>query len=637
MPTTTAAARTRLKHTIQACLKRSFKPQPTLTLSEWSEQRRYLSREASAEPGRWKNSRVPYLREMMDEVTNPATHTIVAMMASQTGKTEGPLLNAVGYFIDQDPAPIMWVSPRVDDCKDISKNRLAPMIRDTPCLHGRVMDAKSRDSGNTILQKQFHGGHLTLVGANAPAGLAQRPIRIVLADEVDRYPASAGTEGDPIALVRARQATFWNRKMVMVSSPTIEGISRIAREYALSDQRQWQMPCPHCDEFQRLKWEQVKWDKGEPLKAYIECGECGGVIAERDRQKMIKRGKWVAQAEFRGIAGFHVSALDSPFANIGELARQYEDSRGDAEQEKVFENTKLARLYRERGERPDAERIYERRESYRRGVVPDPVAVLTAAVDVQGDRLECEVIGWGPGTESWSIDYITIPGDPELDSVWRDLSEVLHRTWPGEKGGSYRLARMAIDSGFATSRVYAWAEREWDNNRVYVIKGTDNLPAAVGRPTSPEVDSRGKGKAKRKVRVWPVGSSFLKRIVYSRLRIAKPSEGEPCPRYMHKPEYDREYFEQLCAEQELTVSDKRGFPKRVWQKLHSRNEALDLNAYNLAMCINLGLESKTDEWFHDVRASTVDAPTIEQMAVLPEQAPVRKRPKTLVQGGKKWF
>src|SRR5882672_4269896 len=273
-------------------------PPPSLTVSQWADAHRRLSSESSAEPGEWHTSRAPYQRGLMDAVADPAIREIWVMKAAQIGWTE-ILNNVIGFHIDQDPAPILLVQPNLEMAEAWSKDRLAPMIRDTPALRGKIADPRARDTGNTLLHKTFAGGHLTIAGANSPAGLASRPIRIVLFDEVDKFPSSAGAEGDPISLGKKRSTTFWNRKMLAGSTPTIKGSSRVEEGFEASDQRYYFVPCPHCQEFQRLTWPQVRWPEGRPEAAVYVCQHCGAEISEAQKPAMILAGEWRASKPSR--------------------------------------------------------------------------------------------------------------------------------------------------------------------------------------------------------------------------------------------------------------------------------------------------------------------------------------------------
>ncbi len=302
-----------------------LRPPPRLTVSQWADEYRRLSPESAAEPGRWRTDRAPYQRGIMDAVNDPTVREIVVMKSAQVGWTE-ILGNIVGFHVDRDPAPILLIQPTLEMAEAWSKDRLAPMVRDTPALKGKIKDARSRDSGNTLLHKQFPGGHVTIAGANSPAGLASRPIRVVLCDEVDRYPPSAGTEGDPISLARKRSTTFWNRKLLMGSTPTVKDASRIEAAFLASDQRYFLVPCPHCGTEDRLRWQHVRWPEGRPEEAHYVCPHCGAVIEDTDKLRMLESGRWEASTEFNGVAGFHLSELYSPWVTFGAMARAFTEA-----------------------------------------------------------------------------------------------------------------------------------------------------------------------------------------------------------------------------------------------------------------------------------------------------------------------
>ncbi len=409
-----------------------------------------LSRETSALPGKWETSRVPFMRDVMDSVNDPETYMVVGMMASQISKTESLVLNVLGYYIDQDPSPIMIVEPRDHDAKKTSKSRIAPMIRDTPCLRRKVVEQKSRETGNTILEKSFVGGRLVLTGANSPAGLAGDPIRILLFNEVSRFPPSAGAEGDPVSIAEARTTTFFNRKIVMNSSPTDEAICRISKAYESSDQRKYYVPCVHCKHMQVLLWEHVKWDKDAdgnalPDTALYHCEKCKESWTEAERRACIHKGEWRAGKPFDGIAGFWLNALYAPWPNLnlGTLAKRFLRVKGNPLQLKSFVNTVLAETWKEDYSTLEPGSIMSRLEDYpvkADGVllVPKNVVVLTAGVDVQDDRIEVTVRGWGAGDESWTIAHEILYGDPSVKMVWNDLHGYLTREFEMERGGRWR-------------------------------------------------------------------------------------------------------------------------------------------------------------------------------------------------------
>ena len=343
----------KLKRHLEATLRTVMAPPPKLTISAWADNYRQLSSESSAEAGKWSTRRAEYQRGMMDAVSDPNVETVVLMTAAQIGKTE-LINNVVGFHIHQDPAPMLVVQPTLEMAQTWSKDRLAPAIRDTPVLSAKIANPRSRDSGNTTLHKVFAGGHVTACGANSPSSLASRPCRIILCDEIDRYPISAGTEGDPVALAKKRSATFWNRKIIMVSTPTEKGASRIERAFEHSDKRKFFVPCPDCGESQNLKWSNVQWTDGKASTAEYCCKHCGSLWGDAKRFQAIRYGKWKATAEGDGkTAGFHLSGLYSPWTPLEDIVTDFLQSKRDPMRLKAWANTTLGECYEEEGERID--------------------------------------------------------------------------------------------------------------------------------------------------------------------------------------------------------------------------------------------------------------------------------------------
>lgn len=553
-----------------ASWRKALLPPPKLTVSQWADKHRKLSPEASAEPGQWDTSRAEFQRGIMDIVTDPDVHIVVVKKSSQIGWTE-ILNNIIGYFIDQDPCPMMSIQPTEQLAEAWSKDRLAPMIRDTACLREKVGDSKAKDSGNTILHKTFPGGHLTAIGANAPANLASRPIRIVLPDEVDRYPASAGVEGDPINLAKKRTKTFYNWKMFMGGTPTVDGISRTDLEFQKSDQRRYFVPCPECGEFDYIRWSQIQWPEGEPQNAYYVCAQCGSVISESHKHWMVKNGEWRATAHYTGVVGFHIWEAYSPWSSWGEIVCEFLKSKASPDTLKTFVNTTLGETWQEAGETVDDDALYNRREEYP-AQVPMGALLLTAAVDVQANRLELEVKGWGIGEESWGIEYRVLYGDPKEDSVWKALDDALGQEFEHESGLKMRIWATFVDSGYAADRVYAYCKPR-QMRRIFAVKGDDGPRPILG----PAMKKR-TGKNQRPVDLFIIGIDQAKSDIYSRLK-----KEEPGPGYYHFPShYTKEFFKGLTAEKMITKFHK-GFPRQEWTKKDGQaNEPLDLNVYNYA-------------------------------------------------------
>ena len=569
------AQRAKLKKALDKALKETMKPPPKLSISEWADQYRQLSSESSAEAGRWSTSRAEYQRGMMDAVSDKTIETVVLMTAAQIGKTE-LINNVVGFHISQDPAPMLVVQPTLEMAQTWSKDRLAPAIRDTPALSAKIKDPRSRDSGNTTLHKVFPGGHVTACGANSPSSLASRPCRVILCDEVDRYPLSAGTEGDPIALAKKRATTFWNKKIILVSTPTEKGASRIEAAYDESDQRRYYVPCADCGEEQELKWANVRWENGDPTTAEYICEHCGTCWGDAKRFQAIRYGRWQATAEGDGkTAGFHISALYSPWTALEDIVRDFLASKSDPMRLKAWVNTTLGETFEEDGERIDEFSLFDRKEDFGE-TLPVGAVVLVAGVDVQDDRLACEIVAYGKGEESWSIYYEEIYGDPSGPQLWQDLDFILSQTFTHPEKGDMIIRSTCIDSGgHYTQQVYNYVKLR-AGRRIFAIKGIggEGKPI-IGRPSKNNIG---------KINLFPVGTDTAKELLFARLKI-----DEPGPGYCHFPlDREEEYFRMLTAEKKVLRYFK-GRPKREWVKTRQRNEALDCRVYAMAALQVMGI------------------------------------------------
>jgi phage terminase large subunit GpA-like protein len=527
----------------------------------------------------------------MDAWSDSRVTELVIMSSAQVGKTE-IINNIIGYHIHLDPAPILLLEPTLEMAESWSKDRFAPMLRDTKVLSGLVKDPRSRDSGNTLLHKSFAGGHISIVGANSPVGLASRPIRIVLCDEVDRYPSSAGTEGDPVSLARKRTVTFWNKKVLLTSTPTTKGTSRIEAAYLQSDQRHYHVPCPHCNKYQTLKWSQVKWESSKdefdktqhkPETAHYVCEHNDCIIRDADKAKMLNLGRWVADKPFAGIAGFHLNELYSPWVSFAEMAREFLRAKLLPETLKTWVNTSLGEPWEEDGETVEADVLFQRREDWGQAA-PKEVVLVTAGIDVQGDRLEVELKGWGRQEECWSLDYRILYGNPAESHVWDVLDTYLLRPIRSATGILLDIKSACIDSGgHHTQAVYEFCKSRGLRN-IFAIKGA-SLP---GKP----IVGRASKSNRYGLRLYPIGTDTAKEVIYSRLRLTEPGPG-----YCHFPlARDIEYFRQLTAEKQVTRFGK-GAAKREWVKTYTRNEVLDCTVYALAAMklFNNDLELLADE------------------------------------------
>lgn len=543
----------------------ALKPPPKLTLSQWADTYRKLSPEASSEAGQWNTNRAPYQRGIMDAITDPRVHTIVIMSSAQVGKTE-MLLNTIGYYAHQDPSPILLLQPTLEMAESFSKDRLSPMIRDTPVLTERFGSPKSKDSGNTLRHKVFLGGHITMSGANSPSSLASRPIRIVLADEVDRYPASAGIEGDPVNLARKRTTTFHNRKIILTSTPTIKNVSRIEAAFLEGDQRYMHLKCVHCNETHIPKWSNVQWPDKEPQKAQYVCPVCGVIWSERDRLRAIHLGGFVATKPFNGVASFALSELISTWSTPANMAVDFLNAKhAGVEQMKTWVNTSLGETWEESGEQADPDALSTFAENFDKDYLPKEIVLITAGVDTQDNRLECQIIGWSKGGIPWIIDHHICWGDPAKNKVWDELEIQLLRTY-----GGLKVAATLIDSGgHHTEAVYQWT-RTRHGKRIFACRGNG---------TQKEPVNKAKQTGNTRVMLVNIGTSPLKRTLMGWLK-------EPGSMIHFSKTLDTEWYLQLTAEKMMIIK-KKGFPVLEWIKTRERNEALDCFVYGYAAMLLL--------------------------------------------------
>lgn len=585
---------------IDRAWREGLTPDPLLTVSEWSDRHRMLSSKASAEPGRWRTSRTPYLKAIMDCLSpTSAVERIVFMKAAQLGATEMGN-NWIGYVIHHAPGPMMAVSPTVEMAKRNSKQRIDPLIEESPVLAELIAPARSRDAGNTILAKEFRGGVLVMTGANSAVGLRSMPVRYLFLDEVDGYPSDVDGEGDAISLAEARTRTFARRKIFIVSTPTIAGASSIEREFDASDQRRYFLPCPHCSHRQWLRFEQLRWEKGQPESAAYVCESCEEPIAEQHKTWMLEHGEWRALAPENGAktAGFHLSSLYSPvgWRSWREIAAAWESAvnkeSGSAAAIKTFKNTELGETWVEEGEAPDWQRLIERREDYPLGSIPTGGLLLVGGADVQKDRIEASIWAFGRGKESWLVEHRVLMGDTARDTVWKQLAELLSETWTHASGASVPLVRFALDTGFATQEAYAFVRAVRDS-RVMAVKGVARGAALVGTPTAVDATTGGK-KLRRGIKVFSVAGGIAKLEFYNNLRKSIDTDEDGVVRFpagfVHLPKIDTEFIQQLCAEQLVTRRDRNGFAHREWQKMRERNEALDCYVYARAAAATSGLD-----------------------------------------------
>ena len=550
-----------------------LKPDTRLTVSEWADKKRILPAKAAKEAGRWRTKRTPYLREIMDALSpSSPIEKVVFQKGAQVGGTECGN-NWLGYVIDHIPAPMMYVLPTLDLAKRTSKQRIAPMIEEMPSLREKIKNPRSRDSGNTTLTKEFPNGVLIFTGSNSGAGLRSMPARFLFLDEVDAYEDDVDGEGSPVNLAIKRTATFSrNRKIFMVSTPNIAGSSKIEAAYEESDQRKYHVPCVACNHFQTISWQQIKWDDNNPETARFECEKCEHRHYEKDKPALLGKGRWIAEGEKSNkTAGFHLSSLYSPngWYSWENAVEDFLSAKKNPVELKDWTNTVLGETWQEKGETVEHELLYQRREHYP-AEVPWWVEVLTIGCDVQDDRIEFEVTGWGAGEQSWGINYVRLYGDLSRQGIWDALGDMFRKTYTRQDGSVMSVAQACIDSGgHYTDEVYAFA-RKMGADWVIPIKGS----SISGKPivNSPKTKKKG-------VYLTIIGTDTAKELIYQRYRIMEPGSG-----YCHwavKDCFDEDYFRQATAEEKIKKF-KNGVPYFVWDAKKRRNEALDCRVYSLA-------------------------------------------------------
>lgn len=611
----------------------NFTPPPKLNLVEWADEYRYLP-DNSAEPGRWETIRVPPAIEVYLSISNPDVKEVTIMSCIQLMKTEA-MINTALFFMHQEPSPIMYVAPKKEIAEAWSKERLTKSVNATPVLKGIFSDNR-RDQGNTILQKQFPGGQISIVSARNPDDLAMRACRIMLFDECDKYPVNVGAgdsgsggEGDPIAVAWGRATTYGERaKKITACSPTVQGKSRIEQEYLAGDQRTYHMPCPNCDHTKEILWPDVIIPVDKETGAYVTddahilCSECGHKWTEGERLESVEKGHWKAKYPNRKKHhSYKVSSLCSPFTPVVTLAEEFVKAMGNAELLKAFYNTRMAITWREEGEQPDWELMYERRKDYKIGVVPKNVLMLTMGIDVQKDCIYFETVGWGRRKNSWSVECGFMAGDIEEEEFRTEIKETLfNRVYQNYAGVNMDVEKICIDSGYKTQAVYSLV-REFFSERIVAVKGkdADSVTTILGTPTPVDVNVDGQ-RITRGLKLWNVGSSVIKEQLYNWFNLKPPTDealkaGKLWPTgYCHFPMHDEEFFKQLTAERRVKILNKKGFEVYAWEKLRKDNHYLDCRVYARAGAAMLQIDRMRDsDWDERERKLTKkeDLPKID--------------------------
>jgi phage terminase large subunit GpA-like protein len=611
-----------------------LEPDPVMPIWAWADKNRFLPPDTNSEPGPYRTSRTPFWRQPLEDLSpTSSVDKIVIEKGAQVGASTAAE-NVVGFVMDTGAGPVLLVRPTESDAKKVSKQRIQPMIENTPSLRKKVKTQRSRESGNNILEKTFKGGFLSLVGANSPVGTRGVSVFMAIVDELDAMPLDVGGEGDIVALVNARTNSFRRkRKRLLLSTPTTTYDSRIHREYLETDQRRYFVSCFGCGTLNFLTWERIKWETDEdgthhPETASYVCPECDYRHKEHDKPRLFaERGHggladWIPTAESKEpkTRGYHLSALYSPFGWFSweDAARQFLKAKKNGRLElQTWTNLVLGDPFEETGEGMEPEALLARCEAYA-APCPKNIVLLTAGVDVQENRLEVEVVGHGGynGTESWSIDHRIFYGNTEEEPVWDQLDQLWDTTYLHEDGGSMPIIAAAIDSGYATQVVYEYC-RTRQARRIYCIKGKSGpgLPYA-GPPRKTKT-----GKDPRPVDLYTLGVDGLKSLLFSRLRVAEPGPG-----YCHFPVSDKhnlEFFAQLTAER-LVPAPVRGQMRKVWRAIRKRNEVLDCRNYANAAVFIL------DPVWDVLLRSRQAAAAAEETEAAPQEPVSRRKPRNFV-------
>lgn len=581
-----------------------LRPEPRITVSEWADSNRYLDTKSAAEPGLYRTNRTPYIREIADHLSvTSIVQNIVVMKGAQVGLTELGN-NWIGYIICCAPGPILAVQPTDDMVERNSKMRIAPMIDTCPALRQRIRPARSRDSGNTLKQKEFPGGVLIMASGGSATGLRSMPARFVMADECDAYPGDVDGEGSPISLMEKRTSTFSNRKFLKISTPTIQGQSIIENEFLLTDQNHFHVPCPHCGAEQDFVFEQLRWTARKYEAVLYQCIHCNELIHERFKGEMLKFGRWVSHAPGNAdpfTKGYHISALYSPpgWKSWAHIAKEWDEAQGDQNKLKSFYNTVLGLTWKEKTDAPEWQTLFERAEDYSINKPFKNVAIITAGADVQADRIEIEIVGWIEGRITQSIDYRVLMGDTKKPEVWTQLDTIINEQFEREDGTILPIRLTAIDTGYNTPEVHKWAKK-YGFNRVVPIKGQEKLEQFFSPPRA--VDTTKHGKKIGKQKVWHVGVNHIKSETYGFFRQTKninEDSGEiTIPEgYCHFPKREPHYFRGITAEVLQLQRSTKGYLKHVWVKKYERNEPLDCRVYARAAAAIVGIDNwKPDRW-----------------------------------------
>ena len=588
-------------------LVESLKIKSPIEVSDWADRYRYLSEASSSEPGRWSTSRTPYLKEIMNNLSPSQIKRVVIMKGHQIGYTEGCLMNGIGYIICENPGPTMLVAPSEKAVKKILHQKIEPMIFDSPEVSKRISKISRFNERNTMIHKDFNGGFLVLAGATIPSDLASTSVRNLFLDEVDRMTLDTGGEGSPVELAIGRTSSYNRKKIIMGSTPVDEERSVIKRYFEDGDQRYYFVPCPKCGHLQTLIIERLDYSDMDDI--FYRCERCDHKIREHNKTLMLERGTWKpTQQSDPSIRSYHLNSLYSPvgFLSWKEVASAAVRAQGDEIFSQTFKNLFLglpSSLTIE--ETPIPEIILGRKKLYKSKDTPGRITTFnTAAVDIQGDRIECLITLWEK-RRCWIHDHLVFYGDTNsnIDSPpWSELSEVLSSSFKGKQ-----LHSLGIDTGYIPHKVFTWIKAQRDR-RIKGIRGVATLEGIVSTTKHMEVSISSGKKSKVGNKYHDLNTHLLKQEIYKRLLIEDSNSED----YIHFPnDLEREFYEQLCSERMILnrtdIMDRTGLPRYKWIAVRARNEALDLMVYNLGLWYGANAPVWIDKWdrFIKIKSSSL--------------------------------
>jgi phage terminase large subunit GpA-like protein len=624
-----------------------IRPPIRRTVAEWADAERILGANEGPYPGPWRTERAPYLREPMEacSLTAPAERVTVRGSA-QTGKTM-IAINLVGQIAAESPTSVLMVVPSVDEARNFNREKLQPLIENSPAVRRKVMPVQRADeAGSTTMVKRFAGGSVELTGANSSKGLQMRTKRVILMDEVSEFPWDVDNRGDPVAMAETRALTYRKRKqakIIKTSTPGTEGACRISAAYDESSRGVWHVPCPHCGDYQPLIFENLRWERGKPETAAYPCQACGTMIEEAEKAEMNARGRWVHERpELRDVhAGYDINSMFSAMVTWAYVAERREASEGDLKEDKVFTQQVLGRPYANRHDVVPHQILWERRTDWPPGRIPEWVVFLEGATDVQGDRLEWAVWGfdrnWG---QTW-VDGGILMGDPRQPEVWAKHDEVMGRVWLDAWDRPRAARSWGLDTGFLTQSVYAYCRRHV--GRVDpVVMALDGRPKwgepPIGAPRMREVDFN--GKKLDSIPLWPVGTYDLKDEVMACMRATEAGPDKdgvwPAGAMRFPSMLDLGFFEQLTAEVCIERQNRAGYRLREWVKVRARNEQLDLAVYCRALARHGTVRWEGADW--DAAVAEAGPPVVRaRKPVQVNRDSVTEQRRTVDDDEPRWF